>query len=326
MFRLAVNKPEPPTESLRNFLPKSDKGAARKSSEPFVPQYVEVPGRPRPVATRNLFVGGALLFLSLVGVAIATSLFGARGIAPVLTVIGTLIVLWVAARMRLFRQPHGLFFALGLVALLGAAIPFIEHAWRTTRSHLQRAPSTEQAATTATPTDAEGAEEIPLLTDELDVPPADDSTTRVVRVLKDSRVLVGRKPYLIKAGEIFAFDSARENEVVFQAKELRLSLPNDAVEIFGPTGESATAAASPVVLNLPTAPQAPAASAETTREAQREAVRRYPALALKDSAENKLFVETYRDLKNHNSELLEDPEWPLLLADLLAKREGWERR
>jgi hypothetical protein len=326
MFPVVVNKPEPPTESLRKFLPKSEKDPGRKSAEPFVPQYVELPRRPGHVGNRNLIVGGLMLFLSLVGIAIAASLFGPRGIVPVLITLGTLILLWIVARVHLLRQRHGLFVALGLVALFGAAIPFVEQAWRSARGRMNSNPSAVSHSTDTESAAPLQEEAVPLLTEELGVPPADSSASRVVRVLKDSRVLVGRKPYLIKAGEVFPFDSTRDNEVVFQAKELRLSLPVDAVEVFGPTSDSAIASTPAVVPSLPAGPPATPASAETTRNAQREAVRRYPALALKDSAENKLFVETYRDLKSHNSELLEDPEWPLVLADLLAKREGWERR
>jgi hypothetical protein len=141
-----------------------------------------------------------------------------------------------------------------------------------------------------------------------------------VKVLQDSRVLVNGKPYLIKTGELFALDSIKEGEVVFQANELRLSLPEDAVEVTGiASGASASNAA-------PAPVPATTSAVKVTRRSQEEAVRRYPALGVKDSAENKLFVETYLDWKNSKSELLDDPEWPLLLADLLAKREGWERK
>jgi hypothetical protein len=334
-----VNKPEPPTESLRQFLPKSERGAAAKSgAEPFVPQYLEVPGRPRSAGPRNLFVGAGLLLVSLVAVGFAATAFGLRAVLPLLTTAGTVTLLWIAARMRMFRQRNGVFLALGLVALLAAAIPFAEHLVRTmvvqARDGNAADSQAAQAAHASSESTSDDGEKVPLLTEELGIPPADPNTTRVVRVLKDSRVLVGRKPYLLKAGEVFPYDSKRDNEIVFQAKELRLSLPEDAVEVSGPRSDAAALAATnnkddnaaAATASLPGGPPASAANAELTGQAQREAVRRYPALALKDSAENKLFVETYRDLKNHNSELLEDPQWPLVLADLLAKREGWERR
>jgi hypothetical protein len=332
-----VNKPEPPTESLRKFLPKSERTAAGKSgSEPFVPQYLEVPGQPRPVGNRNLFAGGSLLFFSLVAVGFAAYTFGLRAILPLLTTAGTVVLLWIAARMRLFRQRNGIFLALGLVSLLAAAIPFAEYAARKIVRSAAPKNAHGASADNAGETESHDGANVPLLTEELGIPPADPNSTRVVRVLKDSRVLVGRKPYRLKAGEVFPFDSKRENEVVFQAKELRLSLPEDAVEVFGPASDAAALAstppasnsnsAAPEVPSLPSGPPGTPANAETTRQATSEAIRRYPALALKDSAENKLFVETYRDLKSHNSELLDDPQWPLVLADLLAKREGWERR
>ncbi len=80
----------------------------------------------------------------------------------------------------------------------------------------------------------------------------------------------------------------------------------------------------------PTAPlrdEIPVSPEDTrlTQRAQQEAVRRYAALGVKGSPENRLFLQTYEDWKSSGSELLQDPEWPLLLANLLAKREGWER-
>jgi hypothetical protein len=271
-----------------------------------------------------------LLLGSLATVALAAQSFGLRAILPLLTTAGTVALLWIVARMRLFRQRNGVFLALGLVAVFAAAIPFLEYAVRLARVHSANAPEKSAAAETSGDTSVQPGEKAPLLTEELGIAPANPHTTRVVRVLKDSRVLVGRKPYLLKTGELFPYDSKRDNEIVFQANELRLSLPEDAVEVFGPTSDAAALASenapAPRGPNLPSAPPAAPASAEATREAQREAVRRYPALALKDSPENKLFVETVRDLKSHNSELLEDPQWPLVLADLLAKREGWARR
>ena len=65
-------------------------------------------------------------------------------------------------------------------------------------------------------------------------------------------------------------------------------------------------------------------AAETTRKAQAEATRRYPGLGVKDSPENKSFVEAYQELKYAGGgSFFEDPEWPLRLAEMLAAREGW---
>ncbi len=59
--------------------------------------------------------------------------------------------------------------------------------------------------------------------------------------------------------------------------------------------------------------------------AQAEAMRRYPALGIRDSRENKTFVAAYQSLRRANPTYFDDPEWPLTLAQALAERDGWER-
>jgi len=55
-------------------------------------------------------------------------------------------------------------------------------------------------------------------------------------------------------------------------------------------------------------------------------MRRYPALAIKDSLENAMYVSTYKTLRDSGSDdFFANPEWPIELAELLAKREGWNR-
>jgi hypothetical protein len=73
-------------------------------------------------------------------------------------------------------------------------------------------------------------------------------------------------------------------------------------------------------------PPSDAELTEITRNAQQEAMRRYPALAIPDSLENAVFISTYRQLRDRGSdEFFANPEWPIELAELLAKRESWNR-
>ena len=58
-------------------------------------------------------------------------------------------------------------------------------------------------------------------------------------------------------------------------------------------------------------------------KARAEAARRFPGLRQQGSSENRLFLEAYNDLKKRNSDLLEDPEWPIRLAEILAQRYSW---
>ena len=56
-------------------------------------------------------------------------------------------------------------------------------------------------------------------------------------------------------------------------------------------------------------------------------MRRYPALAIKDSLENSMFISTYKQLRESpgSGEFFANPEWPIELAELLAKQQGWNR-
>jgi hypothetical protein len=61
------------------------------------------------------------------------------------------------------------------------------------------------------------------------------------------------------------------------------------------------------------------------RAAQAEATARYPALAIRESRENKSFVAAYQSLRKSNPAYFDDPEWPMNLSLALAERDGWER-
>ena len=76
-------------------------------------------------------------------------------------------------------------------------------------------------------------------------------------------------------------------------------------------------------------PAEPPISAEmeaVTLGAKNEASRRYPALSVKDSVENTLFVAAYRKYKDEGKgAFFSNPEWPLELAEILATRHHWIR-
>ena len=59
-----------------------------------------------------------------------------------------------------------------------------------------------------------------------------------------------------------------------------------------------------------------------TSRAQAEAVRRYPAIGLKGSPENEIFLARFNRLKAERPEFFEDEEWPIYLAEGLAKEQG----
>jgi hypothetical protein len=257
--------------------------------------------------------------------AVALIIGGAQAVVPMLSCLLTFAVLWVLLRFQLLRRRNGVFAAVGLVALLGAIIPLIE------RGYVALAESSRtNAARPVTAAEAAGSS-IPSLVQEFAITSPDTSVGEFVKVTRDSRVIVDEKPYLLKSGDVFPLEERSAKEVTFSAKDLRISLPAGAVEVFGKPAEQAasnTAAATLPKAN-PAPPDTTAASppaetpAQATLRAQQEAIRKYPGLGVRDSPENESFLRAVSQLKTSGSILLTDPQWPLELADILAKREGW---
>lgn len=57
----------------------------------------------------------------------------------------------------------------------------------------------------------------------------------------------------------------------------------------------------------------------------REVSKKYPASAQSGSLENRVFREAVQEYERLRPDFFESPRWPLRLADLVAKREGWRR-
>ncbi|MEI8313154.1 MAG: restriction endonuclease [Verrucomicrobiota bacterium] len=57
-------------------------------------------------------------------------------------------------------------------------------------------------------------------------------------------------------------------------------------------------------------------------EAQARALQKYPILGIADSAFNRVFVLRYNFYRKHKPEFFSDPEWPIQLADDVAKIAG----
>jgi hypothetical protein len=64
---------------------------------------------------------------------------------------------------------------------------------------------------------------------------------------------------------------------------------------------------------------------DAVNKSMKEARRRYPAIGVEGSAENKVFLEAYQDLEGRRTDFFEKPDWPVRLAELVAKQEGWKR-
>ncbi len=327
-----MNTPPPSSDSDRRVLSKQPAKVrlSMPGDEAFVPVYVAVPPPSGSSGTLNIQVGVVMLVLALVLMAFGTILSGPRAILPVGICLAAFTLFWILLRLRVFQKRNGGFVALAGVCLLGSLVSFFERGYSRIEDLAKASANASATASAASPQAVEPSRaaspepEAPLLSQVFGVKSADPIVGPRVRILKESRVPVGRRFYRVTPGESFPILEVRDSEVYFGANELRVSLPKDVLEVIGVPAAPLESAAS--VVNPEPAAETSETPAQVTKRAQLEAIRRYPALGVKDSPENQLFVETYRELRNSDSELLKDPEWPMDVAESLAKREGWVRK
>jgi hypothetical protein len=310
---------------------------AENREEKVVPRYVQAPAlRDHGMGPRNLFWGVVMLFLAFLLLVVGVFMVGAKAMVYIAACLLTFTALFVLSRLHVFRQRNGGFFALAVVCLIGTAFPLIEKAYSTAKVLVALRPAAASTPTVTMHSDEQGP---PLLMQSFALPdPQGDA--KQVKVVRDTRVVIAGKPFLIKAGDRFPLISSKTDQTTFAVRDLLLSLPTAEIEVLDPSalakGVGLDIAANPLAqLNSPAAaaPSKSAAKSDTkgdaelaeiTRNSQQEAMRRYPALAVKDSLENAVFISTYTQLREANSdEFFADPKWPMTLADMLAKREGW---
>jgi hypothetical protein len=292
----------------------------------FQPRYVQLHAlREYGHGRRNLAAGVVTLILALGLLGLALFFAGPRALLALGICLVTCVALFVLARLHIFRQRNGGFFALGLVCMLGAAMPLIQVGYSALDGFVKNRPAAATAPVTAQATEVQPM----LLSDAFALTAPDPKAGQRVKVLKDSRVIIEGKPFLIKAGDLFPFGSKSDGEVNLVVRDLLVTLPAEATEILGekPAPQTATTAAKS---KAPTVPAPVAAGPETpeniTARAQREAIRRYPALGVKGSLENQMFVSTYREIRDAGGDdFFTNPQWPIEIAELLAKRERWVR-
>ncbi|MEO8353123.1 MAG: hypothetical protein ABI680_15440 [Chthoniobacteraceae bacterium] len=297
--------------------------------EDYVPRYVDVPRRRRSIRAgrRNLFWGIALFFAGLFVLTLGVLMSGPRAVLWPGVAAVTFAVLWVLARLKIFHERNGVFFSLALVLLVGAVMAVCERGFEVlVASSAGRSLMVPPARANSEKAESASTASAPLLLSRVfKLSPVDSAMARI-RVLSDTNVIIGDNTYRVMSGETFPFAAAKEGIVIFSAGEFQAQIPQNAVEILAPERGGAAGGASaddPSLADLPEAPPDPAAL-EITKRAQDEAARRFPALADSKSPENQEFVRTYKELKDRNSALLQDPQWPVLLAEILAKRMNWQ--
>ena len=346
-----MNPPETPIDTLRSLRRKPEtRTGTRPEGEPadsdYEPRYVDVPRHRRAqlAAERNLKWGLAvmLLALGLVGAALIVS--GPRALVPVVICLVTFIILWTMARLRVFHQRNSVFFAAALVCLLGATIPMIERGYVELDRMAHSAPSVTAPGTGPSAIAAQKAPEpppvaalepepdLPSLVDALNIPVPSEEKANLIRIVENTKVLVGRKAYMLNAGDTFVLDEIKNGQVIFRANEMRLAVPESAVEQMSPgAADSAVATAAPPEMRAQAKPPRSAKDhvsdkdldGAATARAHAEAIRRYPAIGVEGSVENEFIVERFRKLKAERPEFFDEEEWPLFLAEGVAREQGW---
>lgn len=285
---------------------------------------------------RNLLLGWAVVGVALIVLAAAVALAGpGPGLIGLGTALLALSIGWVLWRLGLPEKPGGLF-PTAAAALCGSLLlPLVLGiAMQAHQSDFLRPTppvARDEAPLRMTPT-VETTPGLPLLSEAFPVLRPDPEKDTWVEVTRDSKIKIERQFYRINAGESFLFRRLDGNDAVFRVRDFLVSLPSSAVTIHRPKGAGAPSPATADVTATPPVEPAPAADAgdgksplEMTRAAQAEAIRRYPALSVQDSRENRTYVEAYMKLKESNPDFFTDPEWPLQLAEGVAEREGWKR-
>lgn len=317
--------PEPPPRQPVPTLAEALSSPLPERREKFQPRYVELREyREQGRGPRNLALGVAAFLAAALLLAAAMVLGGPRALFALAMGLVTFTVLYVLARLHIFRQRHGVFLAVGVVSLLGAAFALCERGLVALDRFAHPAVIATQPV--APPAAAAAAPEphLPLLTESFALTPPEAKAGPRVKALRDTRVVLEGKAFLIRTGDTFPLAEEKGGEVTFKVRDLRIALPASAVEVLGEKKPEPAkiAEAAPAPEPKPT-PET--TTAEVTKRAQEEAVKRYPALGIEGSRENILFITTFRELKDNAEEFFKNAEWPMELAELLAKREGWRR-
>ena len=280
------------------------------------PTRVKTETEGAPADLSNLALGAGLLLSAFLIFWMGLYLSNHVALRTLVASFGTFALVWVLYRLRIFHRPHGGVIAAGAVALFAAALPFIERGFQ----KLDRAAKDGLAGEPVKPS-ADSAEGLPVPTRqklaeppaptvpapledepirELIAPALDVNAGKIMRVMQDAKVSIGGHNYHISAGSQFPFTKVEDGIVTFRAGDQDVTIDSDLVK-FGRTPE------------------------EITKLAKTELMRRYPAIGVKDSPENEMFVDRIKELQVEMPDLFKNPRWPLEIGEQLAAQEGWKR-
>jgi hypothetical protein len=301
-----------------------------------VPRYVALPRRwERGHGRRNLVGGVVLLVLALFFLTWALYLAGSGAVFTIVACLATATLLHVMARSRLFRQRNGAFVAWSGVCLLGVLLVIVHHGWVYMTASSKTAAEAKQAATVVAP-----AGETPLLRDAF--PTKGDPFGPAVRIVRDTKVSVEGKPYLAKQGELYPLvdigvDDHGNSQLRFSVGLHDVLIAKGAAEVVGNdsvpgldlgpgNGKPAANEAPPAPAGKDFEPPKGLPKEEQVLASQREAIRRYPELGKNGSPKNQAFVSAVKEQRHTGAvEFFDEPNWPLILAEYLAEKDGWRR-
>ncbi len=274
-----------------------------------------------PLDAGNLALGAGLLLSAFLVFWMGLYLPNHVALRTLAASFGTFALVWVLYRLRVFHRPHGGLIAAGAIALFAAALPFVErmfkhldNAARTNLAGEPAKPAPEPANTLPVPT-RQSLREVPVPRSEpppedepireLIAPAADPSSGKLIRVLQDAKVPIDGRTFLIRAGSEFPLKKLENGTVTFQAGKQEVTIDSGIVAFTGKSLET---------------PE------QITKLAQTELMRRYPAIGVKNSPENELFVERIKELQVEVPEFFKtNPRWPIEIGEQLAGQEGWKR-
>ncbi len=305
----------PPTESSARRAPESKT------------RYVDVPQSPeRAVGPRNLAWGVIFLVIAFCAYWFALICSGQNATRSVVASLGTFGILWLFYNLRVLRQRNGIFLALSIILLFGAAMPLVERGFsgldRLARERLGEektitkvdvAPPPVPTAKTAPPApitpelpppapEDEAKPPKPVedgIVRELMVPPPPKDAKKVIEITEDLEVKIDGRRYLVKKGSTYEFISVKEGKTVFKAGDQTATIDSDFASF-------------------------KLTFAQLNALAQKEAMRLYPGLSEKFSEQNEKYIAASRALRETIPDFDKSPQWPLDLARSLAKTHGWK--
>lgn len=328
------------------------------------PRFLDLPLSAEPNhGTRNLVAGVAMLAIAAIGFWMGLYYAGAAAARVLIACLLTFGVTWLLLHSKVLRQRNGVLFAVGLVALLGAAMPFVEGGFRkldnVARERLAGETPSAVAALSVPPppptlaTAPPAPPTIPLPADaaiggaDADLQSAPEPAAEVKRATaaaKPKKAPLQTKPVPGDdvARELIVPEPAEGSGKLIRVKEdVKVDLDgrptiiragtiapfkelNDGIVTFL-AGDHEIQVEMDHVTFTGASKEKPE---DITRLAQQEAMLRYPKLAEPDSRENILYVTRVKEaqLDPEMKELFfKDPRWPLVLAEELAKSEKWLR-